>query len=578
MKNEKILSRIMEPVMARIKAGAVLAGLSALCYTLAVCAFALAINDLARGEVNLSLLIAGAALSLCEYFGRMFAFSISHKAAFSLEEILRIKLSKHLARIPYGQILTRGTGALKKVALDDVKALHAFVADTTPVFGRSFVAPASALIATAWLDWRLFCVILGALVVGIFIMSFAFKDNAAYRKRYDEAGAAINASIVEFVQAMPIVRTFSDGADSFKRYDDALKSYDKSLTQWLSFSSFPSRLGMVFLSPVPTLFVLVVAGGYFYMNGTLEIGRFVGVLMLGTALVDAFMPLMFLNNFILKARAAAGGILEILDLAPLEICANPKQPQGSDVEFKNVKFKYDGRDEFALDGVNFKANSGAVTALVGPSGAGKSTAAQLISRFWDVSAGEILIGGVNIKEIDPRNLTNLVSFVFQDTFLFNESIYENIAKAKPDATREDVIAAAKAAQIHDFIENLPRGYDTIAGERGANLSGGQKQRITIARAILRDTPIIVLDEATAFADPQNEEEIIKAVSNLIVGKTTIIIAHRLSTIKNADQILVFDQGKIVQSGTHEQIIGAGLYKKLWENYQDAQIWGVKNEK
>ena len=406
-------------------------------------------------------------------------------------------------------------------------------------------------------------------------MSFAFKDNVVYRKRYDEAGSMLNSSIVEFIQAMPIVRTFSDGADSFKRYDEALKNYNKSLNEWLSFSSLPSRIGMVFLSPVVVMFILSLCGGYFYINDKLEIGNFIGVLMLGTAVVDAFIPLMILNNFIQKSRASASEILEILQIEPLKICIDSKETNGSDVEFKNVKFKYNGRDKFAIDGVNFIAKSGEVTALVGASGAGKSTIAQLISRFWDVNEGQILIGGVDIKEIKPQNLTNLVSFVFQDTFLFNESIYENIAKAKPNATLDDVILAAKAAQIHDFIMKLPQGYDTIASQRGTNLSGGEKQRITIARAILRDTPIIVLDEATAFADPQNEEKIIKALSNLIIGKTTIIIAHRLSTIKHADKILVFERGKIIQSGTHEDLIQKGLYKQLWQKYEDSQNWGIK---
>lgn len=575
MKNEKILSLIIQPVISRIKSGVILAGVGALCYILAVCAFALAINDLVYANVNLRLLIAGAIFSLCEYFGRTIAFGISHKAAFDLEKILRIKILKHLAQIPYGHILTYGTGRIKKIALDDVKDLHAFVADTTPVFGRSTITPIFSLVAILWLDWRLFFVVLALLLVGIFIMSLAFKDNVVYRKRYDEAGSMLNSSIVEFIQAMPIVRTFSDGADSFKRYDEALKNYNKSLNEWLSFSSLPSRIGMVFLSPVVVMFILSLCGGYFYINDKLEIGNFIGVLMLGTAVVDAFIPLMILNNFIQKSRASASEILEILQIEPLKICIDSKETNGSDVEFKNVKFKYNGRDKFAIDGVNFIAKSGEVTALVGASGAGKSTIAQLISRFWDVNEGQILIGGVDIKEIKPQNLTNLVSFVFQDTFLFNESIYENIAKAKPNATLDDVILAAKAAQIHDFIMKLPQGYDTIASQRGTNLSGGEKQRITIARAILRDTPIIVLDEATAFADPQNEEKIIKALSNLIIGKTTIIIAHRLSTIKHADKILVFERGKIIQSGTHEDLIQKGLYKQLWQKYEDSQNWGIK---
>lgn len=659
------LLRIMEPVIGRIKMGIILAGFGALAYTLGVCAFSLAIGELAEREINLAnlgvnlgvnsveispnlqnssvnsansgvnsnsnlpnsdansqnladtksnanspansdvnsakissnlqnsamnspeissnftlifALIFGAILMLFEYFARMFAFGISHRAAFLLEKILRTDLSAHLARIPYGEITTRGTGALKKVMLDDVKALHAFVADTTPTIGRSVVAPLSALIALFWLDWRLAILCVLMLIAGIFVMSFAYKDNAIYRKKYDDAGAQINASIVEFIQAMPVVRTFNDGALIFSRYENALENYDKSLREWLSFSAFPSRLAMSLLSPVPMLLMLAVAGSYFYTDGSLALGRFVGAMMLGTALVDALMPLMFLNNYVQKSCAAAGSILEILDIAPLEICAQPKMPNLAQnaLEFKNVSFKYPARDEFALKDVSFTAQNGRVTALIGASGAGKSTAAKLIVRFWDVNSGEILVGGVNIKQISPQNLMNLVSFVFQDTFLFNETIFENIAKAKPGATLDEVKNAAKAAQIDDFIESLPHGYDTIASERGTNLSGGQKQRITIARAILRDAPIIVLDEATAFADPQNEAEIIKAVSNLIANKTTIIIAHRLSTIKNADEILLFDSGKIAGRGTHDELIKTSeIYKKMWENYENVGNWSVK---
>ena len=294
--------------------------------------------------------------------------------------------------------------------------------------------------------------------------------------------------------------------------------------------------------------------------------------MLGCAVVDSLLPLMLVSKFAQISKLAASEILEIMSIAALPVCASPRVPASNDIEFRNVNFKYKGKDEFTLKNVNFKANAGSVTALVGASGAGKSTVAMLAARFYDISEGEILIGGVNIKEIAPSNLANLVSFVFQDTFLFNESIYDNIAKAKPGALKDEVATAAKAANIHEFIQSLPQGYDTPVGEKGAKLSGGQKQRITIARAILKDAPIIILDEATAFIDPQSEEQIIKAVSNLIKNKTLIVVAHRLSTIKNADQILVFDGGEIVQSGTHDELIKGGAYKKLWDDDESAQIW------
>ncbi|MGP1561578.1 MAG: ABC transporter ATP-binding protein [Helicobacteraceae bacterium] len=576
-KKEKILTKIMEPVMGQIKLGVFLGAAGALSYVLSSFAFAFVISELAAGRAHYWALIAAGALIFGEFFLRMTGFGVSHKAAFELEQILRTKLSAHLALIPFGEILTNGTGKLKKVMLDDVKNLHSFVADTTPTIGRLIVAPLGSAIALGYFDYRLLLISLACVLVLGVILSLAFKDGDKYREEYDQNQAKINSSIIEFVQAMPVVRTFSDGKSSFKRYDAALNSYTQSLKNWLAVASLPSRIGHVLFSPVPTFTIVGLSGAYFYLNGSLDLGDFAGALITATGLIDAMMPFMILDNFIKKSQIAAKGILSVLDIKPLPVAADPKTPQDASVEFKNVSFAYSTRKTLALDNVSFKVASGSVTALVGKSGAGKSTVAALIPRFWDAQSGQILVGGVNVKDTDPKVLMEHVSFVFQDTFLFNESIYENIAKSKPGATKEDVIKAARAAQIHDFIESLPQGYDTIAGERGANLSGGQKQRITIARTILRDTPIIVLDEATAFADPENEEEIIKAISNLIIGKTTIIIAHRLSTIKEADEILVFDAGKIVQRGKHDELIKEGEYKKLWESYQSAQDWDIRSK-
>ncbi|WP_170018965.1 ABC transporter ATP-binding protein [Campylobacter sp. RM16190] len=569
------LTRIIEPVVKEIKLGMILAGIASICYVLAFSIFAFVISYLANAEINYTLLCVGTGFIIAEYLLRSNAFRVSHVAAFKLEQILRTKLSEHIAAIPFGEVITKGSGKLKKSMLDDVKNLHSFVADTTPMLARVAVTPIACLIALGFFDLRLLVLSLTLVFVSAAVMSMAFKDNAKYRKEYDDNQALINASIIEFVQAMPVVRTFSDGASSFKRYNDALNAYCKSLKEWIALTTTASRVAIMLASPIITLVVVGISGSYLYMNGSLEFGKFIGALILAAGIIESMMPLMWVNNFVQQSRAAASGILEILDIKPLKISDSFKEPKDSSVEFKNVSFKYETRDEFALKDVSFKVDAGSVTALVGPSGAGKSTAAQLIPRFWDVCNGEILIGGVDVRQIEPMKLMNFVSFVFQDTFLFNDTVYENISMAKPNATRDEVISAAKAAQIHEFIETLPNGYDTICGDRGANLSGGQKQRITIARAILRDAPIIVLDEATAFADPENEEKIIKAISNLIIGKTVIIIAHRLSTIKKADQIVVFDKGEVVENGLHEELLANdNLYSKLWDSYTQTQIWNI----
>ncbi len=263
---------------------------------------------------------------------------------------------------------------------------------------------------------------------------------------------------------------------------------------------------------------------------------------------------MWMNIFIKQSQAAAFKIFEILEIAELPETKNPKSPANYEVQFEHVCFAYENTTKNALTDISFTMPAGSVTALVGGSGGGKSTIAKLIPRFWDITDGCIRIGGVDVQEIRFSELMELVSFVFQDTFLFADTIYNNIALARDNATREEVIAAAKAAQIHEFIEALPDGYDTRAGDRGANLSGGQKQRITIARAILRNSPIVILDEATAFADPENEEEIVKALANLTKGKTVLVIAHRLSTIKDVEQIIVLDKGQITEMGRHEELL------------------------
>ncbi|MEJ2489795.1 MAG: ATP-binding cassette domain-containing protein, partial [Sulfurovaceae bacterium] len=309
---------------------------------------------------------------------------------------------------------------------------------------------------------------------------------------------------------------------------------------------------------------------------TLEFSPFVAALLVSTGMADSLMPLMWMSNFVKKSSAAAIRIEEIMDIPVLHISNTYKKIENTNIVFENVNFKYNEKDNYALKNINFEVKANTVTALVGPSGAGKSTVAKLIPRFWDVTSGSIKIGGIDIKEIDSQTLMDTVSFVFQDTFLFNDTLSNNIKMANPTATNEDMVQACKAAQIHEFILSLPNGYETTAGDRGTNLSGGQKQRITIARAILRNTPIVVLDEATAFADPENEEEIIKALANLMKNKTVIVIAHRLSTIKDVDQIVVFDNAEVKEKGKHQELLNIeeGIYAKLWGNYEKAQNWDI----
>ncbi|MCR8709201.1 ABC transporter ATP-binding protein [Aliarcobacter butzleri] len=586
MKKQKVgLWAIMSPVKFKIRLAMLLASIGAISLISSLLLLSLTLSNIL---INTPLIIFGieldliktilllAILTIIAFVSRLAGFIVSHLGAFRLEQILRTNLSQHLATVPLGYIISNGSGTLKKVMQDDVKTLHTFVADSTPMIAKSIVAPISTLIILLIIDYRFALATLSVFILGWITMAFSMRDSKTLRIKYEKSQSNINKAVIEFAQAMPVVRTFDDGTTSFKRYNDALLEYKTNLQHWMNISAFSAKLGMIILSPLPTLIAVLITGIYLLNFGTLELFAFISALFLSTGMADAMMPLMWINNHIKKSQASALRIQEVLEIKSLEIPKETKSIKTYDIEFENISFKYDSVEKYALKNISFKVKEGSVTALVGPSGAGKSTVAKLIPRFWDVTSGEIKIGDVNIKELSSETLMNAVSFVFQDTFLFQDTIYNNIKMANEKATKEDIVNACKAAQIHDFIESLPDGYETLAGDRGTNLSGGQKQRITIARAILRNTPIIVLDEATAFADPENEEEIVKALANLTINKTVIMIAHRLSTIKDSDQIIVFDEGRISEIGKHDELLEKqGIYSKLWSNYEKASSWNLE---
>jgi ATP-binding cassette, subfamily B, bacterial IrtA/YbtP len=580
-----VLWAIIKPVRSYIYSAMVLAALGSTAAIGTLLMLSLVVAVLLEGGAQLvfggiSWTITGALIGVCvagalAFTLTMLGFTISHLGAFRLEEDLRTRLSRHLAQLPLGFIITTGTGALKKVMLEDVRNLHAFVADSTPMFGRGYSAPLVTAVVMFIIDWRSALIALGVLFSGMVVMSIAMRDSRTMQKKYESSQSQINAAVIEFIQAMAVVRTFDDGTSSFKRYLKALARYKAIYIEWMKISSIPARLAIVMLAPLPTVLMVSAGGIYFVDEGSLSLPSLTAVLFLSTGMVDALMPVMWLNNFLRKSKSAADSIEEILSVPAMSTVEKGALPREMTVRFDAVTFRYENRDENALTEVSFSAAPGTTTALVGPSGAGKSTVAKLLPRFWDVTSGAIAIGGVDIRQMSNEDLMNTVTFVFQDTYLFHDTLANNIKMAKPDATDEMVTAAAKAAQIHDFIMTLPEGYDTHAGDRGARLSGGQRQRITIARAILRDAPIVVLDEATAFADPESEEEIIKAVAHLTKNKTVLTIAHRLSTITHVDQILVFERGRIVEQGRHDTLLtNNGIYARLWASYEAAQAWDL----
>jgi len=565
--------------LSAISAISLIASLTLLSFTLSNILLGTPLNIFDIDFDLFNTIVVLAMITTISFLSRLSAFYLSHLGAFRLEQILRTNISLHLSEVSLGYILSTGSGALKKVMQNDVSELHVFVADSTPMIAKSIVAPMLTLVILFVVDYRLALASVFVLIVGAIVMSFTMKDFVEYRKQYEQSQSDINKAVVEFAQAMPVVRTFDDGSESFNKYNDSLFSYRKNLNAWISTTSTSGKLGIIILSPLTTLLAILLVCIYLLDNGSLELSSLILALFLSTGMADSLMPLMWVNKFIKKAQAAAFRIQDVLDIDGLPQAKNSKIPNDISISFENVSFSYNKTDKKALDDISFKVPAKSTTAIVGPSGAGKSTVAKLIPRFWDVTQGSIKIGDTDIRDISNEKLMDIVSFVFQDTFLFADTIFNNIKMANSNASDEEVINAAKAAQIHDFIESLPNGYDTKAGERGANLSGGQKQRITIARTILRDNPIIVLDEATAFADPENEEEIIKALANLMKNKTVIVIAHRLSTIKDVDQIIVVDEGKIKERGKHQELLdNKQVYFNLWSNYEKAQEWNLKTKK
>ncbi|MEM7717066.1 MAG: ABC transporter ATP-binding protein [Cyanobacteria bacterium P01_A01_bin.68] len=512
------------------------------------------------------------------FISRVWAFRISHMAAFELEEILRTQISEHLARLSLGYVITLGSGAIKKIVQDDVKELHGFVADSTPLYARAYTAPLLTLIILFIVDWRMALATIVLVPITIVAIQLAMRDYSQKREAYDLANEKINGTIVEFVQGMQVVRTFDDGTTSFIRFRNILDEFTSYLKEWAQATNTAGRIGFLVTATLPTLVIVVSVGAWLIVEGKLDFTTLILFLLLSSGVAEAIMPILWLSSFINKANAAAQRIYNILSEPVLPQTENPQQPVDTSISFQDVTFSYNDGGNPALSEIDCDILAGTVTALIGTSGAGKSTVAKLIPRFWDVDSGVIQIGGVDVREMTSETLMNYVSFVFQDTFLLYDTIKENIRLGRPNATDAEVEAAAKAARAHDFILELPQGYDTIAGDRGTRLSGGQRQRITIARAILQDNPIVILDEATAFTDPENEALIQAAIAKLTAGKTLIVIAHRLSTIVDADQIIVLDKGKIVESGKHEQLATAnGIYASLWNNYQLAQNWGIRNK-
>lgn len=508
------------------------------------------------------------------------ALMASHVAAFRILYGLRVRLSEHIGRLPLGYLNGTSTGAIKKTMEQNIEKIENFIAHTIPDM-VNVVATVVLMFAIFFsLDGWLAAVGLAVIAVSIILQfsNFMGKKAQEFTRIYFDAQERMSASAVQYVRGMPVVKIFGQSVRSFRQFNAEIEAY-KTYALKVCDTYQPGMVAFtVLLNSLVTFFfpigILLVGGS----PGDIALAAvWLFFIVMGPGVASPVYKLMYLGGGTREINEGVVRIDRIFDRRPVPEPAEPRVPTTYDIEFRHVGFSYSNEAEAtrteALRDISFTARQGEITALVGPSGSGKSTVANLIPRFWDVGQGEIRIGGIDIREIATERLMDIVSFVFQETFLFYDTLYENIRTGRPDATHEEVVAAAKAAQCHEFIERLPDGYATRIGDRGVYLSGGEAQRVCVARAILKNAPVLVLDEATAFADPENEWKMQQALQHLIRDKTVIIIAHRLSSIVAAQQILVLRQGQLVQSGRHEVLSKTdGVYKKMWDAYTDAFRW------
>ena len=503
---------------------------------------------------------------------------LAHISAYTILEGIRLKIADRLMKAPLGEVMGRRIGYLKNIIMDKVEDLEPPLAHMIPELTSNLLLPVAIFIWMLVIDWRMGLAVLISPVLAMIPMFFLMRNYNSQYAAYMEANNHVNSIIIEYVEGIEVVKAFNQSTSSYEKFVNAVQSFKEFTLAWFK-STWKTMNLMMAIMPTTLLGVLPV-GLLLVQNGSISPAELAMGIILSLSIVG---PLMKATTFINEAKSmeyAVEAANELLNLPVLPDSGKIVSIPHNDIALKHVTFSYDGSEQNeVLHDVNLELPEESFTALVGPSGGGKSTIARLIARFWDVTGGSITIGGKNVKELSIRQLSELVSFVTQDNFLFNCSLKENIRLGNPNATDEEVYAAAKAACCDEFIVRLDKGYDTPAGDAGKRLSGGEKQRIAIARAILKNAPIVILDEATAFTDPQNEDKIQKSIMALSKGKTLLVIAHRLSTIQNADQIVVLKKGRIVDCGKQEELLKrCPLYADMWKAHIGAKNWSVSEKK
>lgn len=493
--------------------------------------------------------------------------SISHNAAFTILKNIRSKLTEKLSKVPLGYVLETPSGKLKTVIVDTVEQLEAPLAHIIPEMISNLIVPVFVFIYMLYLDWRMALISLGTIPIGMILYKCIMKKYVYYYKEYSEAGNVMNSTIVEYVNGIEAIKAFNQASASYKKYSDSVENNCSAVTAFFKNTLF-LYTAVMYITP-EALFFTLPAGLYFYAKGTIELSVFITCIILCFGLLTPLVNAMQYTDNIASMGTIIGKVYEILNQKELVRPHDYKKLKNNKIKFENVKFSCGGTE--IIHGISFETTPGGMTAIVGPSGSGKSTIARLIASFFEVTEGKMTIGHVDVKDIPLEQIGNLISYVSQENFLFDMSVKENIRIGNLNASDEEVIQAAKMASCHDFIMSLENGYDTRAGESGMNFSGGERQRISIARAILKDSPIVVLDEATAYTDPENEAAIQESISRMVKGKTLIVIAHRLSTIMSADNIVVLNKGNIEAQGTHERLLeDCSLYREMWEAHIGAK--------
>ncbi len=516
---------------------------------------------------------------VCGLLTNFIALMCTHFSAFENEKNMKNAALDHLIKLPLGYFSTHTSGSLRKIIEYSTSQTESFLAHLLPDMVAAFTTPVVFLILLFYFDWKLGIVCIIPLIVAFISISRMFTaEHTDFMMQYQTHLEKMNSEAVEYLRGIPVTKTFQQTIFSYRNFHDAIINYGKFVKQY----SFSMQLPMTtFTLSVHGFFILLIPIGILLCTNPLNVHTLLNLIfyMIFTPICGVMInKIMNVAQAWMTAKQALDKINEILAEETLPVTDNGKIPENNSIELNNIVFDYEKDDDsqHTIDNLSLKINEGETVALVGPSGGGKTTIAQLINRFWDVEKGSITIGGINIKEIPHNVLNDMISFVFQDSSLFKDTIYNNITMGR-NYTRKEVIDAVKEAQCEEIIEKLPNGLDTVVKEEGLYLSGGERQRITLARALLKDAPIIVLDEATAFTDPENELQVQKAINKITKNKTVLIIAHRLSTIRNVDRIFVINEGKVVESGTHEELTGSnGLFSKMWNEYNKSVEWKIDN--